>query len=63
MKIGSVVVTLFDVLIIGYIKNMFTTAWPLTGAGPTAIVGGLAASAGFAIVIDIGENETWHKRS
>jgi predicted membrane protein (TIGR00267 family) len=47
--IGSVVVTLFALLVFGYIKGMFTTARPFRSAWQTVIVGGLAATAAFAI--------------
>src|ERR1700730_2950252 len=52
--IGSVVVTLFALLIFGYIKGRFTTARPLRSAWQTVFVGGLAATAAFVIAKAIG---------
>ena len=52
--IGSVVVTLFALLVPGYIKGMFTTARPFRRAWQTAIVGGFAATAAFVIAKAIG---------
>jgi VIT1/CCC1 family predicted Fe2+/Mn2+ transporter len=52
--IGSVVVTLFALLVFGYIKGMFTTARPFRSAWQTTIVGGLAAMAAFVIAKAIG---------
>ena len=47
--IGSVIVTLLALLVFGYVKGMFTTARPIRSAWQTAVVGGLAATAAFAI--------------
>lgn len=47
--IGSVIVTLLALLVFGYVKGMFTTARPFRSAWQTAVVGGLAAAAAFAI--------------
>jgi VIT1/CCC1 family predicted Fe2+/Mn2+ transporter len=52
--IGSVVVTLFALLVFGYIKGMVTTARPFRSAWQTVIVGGLAATAAFVIAKAIG---------
>jgi VIT1/CCC1 family predicted Fe2+/Mn2+ transporter len=45
----SVLVTLLALLIFGYIKGTFTVKKPLRSAWQTAVVGGLAAAAAFAI--------------
>jgi len=47
--IGSVIVTLLALLVFGYVKGIFTTARPFRSAWQTAVVGGLAATAAFAI--------------
>jgi VIT1/CCC1 family predicted Fe2+/Mn2+ transporter len=47
--IASVIVTLLALLVFGYIKGMFTTARPVRSAWQTVVVGGLAATAAFAI--------------
>ncbi len=47
--VGSVIVTLVALLIFGYVKGAFTTARPFRSAWQTAVVGGLAATAAFAI--------------
>ncbi len=47
--IGSVIVTLLALLVFGYVKGMFTTARPIRSAWQTVVVGGLAATAAFAI--------------
>jgi len=52
--IGSVIVTLLALLVFGYIKGRFTTPRPLRSAWQTVLVGGLAASAAFAIAKLIG---------
>lgn len=52
--IGSVVVTLFALLVFGYIKGRFTTARPFRSAWQTVVVGGLAAAAAFVIAKAIG---------
>jgi VIT1/CCC1 family predicted Fe2+/Mn2+ transporter len=52
--VGSVIVTLFALLVFGYVKGRFTTAKPLRSAWQTAIVGGLAATAAFVIAKLIG---------
>jgi vacuolar iron transporter family protein len=52
--IGSVIVTLLALLVFGYIKGRFTTARPLRSAWQTVVVGGLAATAAFAIAKAIG---------
>ena len=52
--IGSVMVTLLALLAFGYIKGRFTTAHPLRSAWQTVVVGGLAATAAFAIAKAIG---------
>lgn len=46
---GSIVITLFALLLFGYIKGRFTVKKPLRSAWQTALVGGLAAAAAFAI--------------
>jgi VIT1/CCC1 family predicted Fe2+/Mn2+ transporter len=52
--IGSVIFTLLALLVFGYIKGHFTTARPFRSAWQTVVVGGLAASAAFAIAKLIG---------
>jgi VIT1/CCC1 family predicted Fe2+/Mn2+ transporter len=52
--VGSVVVTLLALLVFGYIKGRFTTARPFRSAWQTVIVGGLAATAAFAIAKAVG---------
>lgn len=52
--IGSVIVTLLALLLFGYIKGRFTTAKPIRSAWQTTFVGGLAATAAFAIAKAIG---------
>jgi VIT1/CCC1 family predicted Fe2+/Mn2+ transporter len=52
--VGSVIVTLLALLVFGYIKGRFTTARPLRSAWQTVFVGGLAATAAFAIAKAIG---------
>ncbi len=46
---GSIVVTLAALLVFGYVKGRFTVKKPLRSAWQTAVVGGLAAGAAFAI--------------
>jgi len=46
---GSVAVTLVALLVFGYVKGRFTVKKPLRSAWQTAVVGGLAAAAAFAI--------------
>ncbi|MBI1846250.1 MAG: VIT1/CCC1 transporter family protein [Candidatus Rokubacteria bacterium] len=45
----SVAVTLLALFVFGYVKARFTGARPLRGALQTALIGGLAAAAAFAI--------------
>lgn len=52
--LGSVVVTLLALLIFGYIKGRFTTTRPFRSAWQTVFVGGLAATAAFAIAKAVG---------
>jgi VIT1/CCC1 family predicted Fe2+/Mn2+ transporter len=52
--VGSVIVTLLALLVFGYVKGKFTTPRPLRSAWQTALVGGLAAAAAFAIAKLIG---------
>jgi VIT1/CCC1 family predicted Fe2+/Mn2+ transporter len=52
--ISSIVVTLLALLAFGYIKGRFTTARPFRSAWQTVVVGGLAATAAFAIAKAIG---------
>src|SRR4249920_992407 len=52
--LGSVIVTLLALFLFGYIKGRFTTNRPLRSAWQTVLVGGLAASAAFAIAKLIG---------
>jgi predicted membrane protein (TIGR00267 family) len=52
--IGSVIVTLIALFVFGFIKGRFTTHRPLRSAWQTVLVGGLAASAAFAIAKLIG---------
>lgn len=46
---GSVAITLGALLLFGFIKARFTGARPVRGALQTALIGGLAAAAAFAI--------------
>ncbi len=52
--LGSVIVTLLALFLFGFIKGRFTTRRPLRSAWQTVLVGGLAASAAFAIAKLIG---------
>jgi len=45
----SIAVTLLALLVFGYVKGTFTVRRPLRSAWQTAVVGGLAAAAAFAI--------------
>ena len=47
--IASVIVTLFALLVFGYIKGRFTVKTPIRSAWQTVLVGGLAASAAFLL--------------
>jgi len=47
--LGSIVITLIALLVFGYVKGRFTVKKPLRSAWQTALVGGLAAAAAFAI--------------
>jgi VIT1/CCC1 family predicted Fe2+/Mn2+ transporter len=47
--IGSIAVTLAALLVFGYVKGRFTVRKPFRSAWQTAVVGGLAAAAAFAI--------------
>jgi vacuolar iron transporter family protein len=44
-----VIVTLLALFLFGFIKGRFTTNRPLRSAWQTGLIGGLAASAAFAI--------------
>lgn len=46
---GSIALTLVALLLFGYVKGRFTVKKPLRSAWQTAVVGGLAAAAAFAI--------------
>ncbi len=46
---GSIVLTLAALLLFGYVKGRFTVKKPLRSAWQTALVGGIAAAAAFAI--------------
>jgi len=46
---ASVLLTLLALLVFGYVKGTFTVKKPLRSAWQTAVVGGLAAAAAFAI--------------
>jgi VIT1/CCC1 family predicted Fe2+/Mn2+ transporter len=46
---GSIVITLLALLLFGYVKGRYTVKKPLRSAWQTALVGGLAAAAAFAI--------------
>ena len=50
----SVIVTLLALLIFGYVKGRFTGSRPLRSAIQTAVIGGIAAAAAFAIARAIG---------
>ncbi len=52
--IVSAIVTLIALLLFGYIKGKFTTPHPFRSAWQTAVVGGLAATAAFAIAKLVG---------
>jgi vacuolar iron transporter family protein len=52
--IGSVIVTLLALSLFGFVKGRFTTNRPMRSAWQTVLVGGLAASAAFAIAKLIG---------
>ncbi len=47
--LGSVILTLLALFVFGYIKGRFTTTHPFRSAWQTVFVGGLAATAAFAI--------------
>jgi VIT1/CCC1 family predicted Fe2+/Mn2+ transporter len=47
--LGSVAVTLLALFVFGYVKGRFTVKRPLRSAWQTAVVGGIAAGAAFAI--------------
>jgi VIT1/CCC1 family predicted Fe2+/Mn2+ transporter len=46
---GSIAITILALLVFGYVKGRFTVKKPLRSAWQTALVGGLAAAAAFAI--------------
>ncbi len=46
---GSIAITLLALLLFGYVKGRYTVKKPLRSAWQTALVGGLAAAAAFAI--------------
>jgi vacuolar iron transporter family protein len=46
---GSIAITVLALLVFGYVKGRFTVKKPLRSAWQTALVGGLAAAAAFAI--------------
>ena len=52
--LGSVAVTLLALLVFGYVKGRYTVKKPIRSAWQTALVGGLAAAAAFAIAKAIG---------
>jgi vacuolar iron transporter family protein len=52
--VGSVVLTLLALLVFGYVKGRYTVKKPLRSAWQTALVGGIAAAAAFAIAKLIG---------
>jgi VIT1/CCC1 family predicted Fe2+/Mn2+ transporter len=52
--ITSVVVTLFALLVFGYIKGLFTVKQPIRSAWQTVVVGGLAAAAAFCLAKLVG---------
>lgn len=47
--VASVLVTVLALLVFGYVKGTFTGKRPFRSAWQTAVVGGLAAAAAFAI--------------
>ena len=49
----SVALTLAALVVFGYVKGHFTGARPLRSALQTALIGGLAAAAAFAIALAI----------
>jgi VIT1/CCC1 family predicted Fe2+/Mn2+ transporter len=52
--VASVLLTLAALLVFGYVKGRFTTRHPGRSAWQTALIGGLAASAAFAIAKLVG---------
>ena len=52
--VASVAVTPLALPVFGYVKGRFTTARPLRSAWQTVAVGGLAATAAFAVAKPIG---------
>ena len=52
--VGSVVLTLVALFVFGYVKGRYTVKRPLRSAWQTALVGGIAAGAAFAIAKAIG---------
>ena len=52
--IGSMIVTLLALFVFGFIKGRFTTNRPVRSAWQTVLVGGVAATAAFAIARMIG---------
>ncbi len=52
--LGSVALTLLALLVFGYVKGRYTVKKPLRSAWQTALVGGIAAAAAFAIAKAIG---------
>jgi VIT1/CCC1 family predicted Fe2+/Mn2+ transporter len=52
--IASVILTLIALLVFGYVKGLFTTPHPLRSAWQTALVGGVAAAAAFAMAKALG---------
>ena len=47
--LGSVALTLLALIVFGYVKGRFTVKKPMRSAWQTAVVGGIAAAAAFAI--------------
>jgi VIT1/CCC1 family predicted Fe2+/Mn2+ transporter len=54
--IVSVIVTLFALLVFGYIKGRFTVKKPIRSAWQTVVVGGLAAAAAFLLAKLVGQS-------
>ncbi len=52
--VGSIVLTLLALFVFGYVKGHYTVRKPLRSAWQTAVVGGIAAAAAFAIAKLIG---------
>ena len=52
--LASIIVTLIALFVFGYVKGQFTVKRPIRSAWQTVVVGGLAATAAFALAKLIG---------